>query len=116
MIVIGEKINGTRKAVGAAIRDRDATFIKALATSQVDAGCAYLDVNAGTPPEREPDDLAWLIETVQSVTDVPLCLDSANPKALKAGLALVDKRPVINQFGQRRKEADRRRTPPGHGI
>lgn len=106
MIVIGEKINGTRKAVGAAIRDRDATFIKALAISQVDAGCVYLDVNAGTPPEREPDDLAWLIETVQSVTDVPLCLDSANPKALKVGLALVEKTPIINSVSGEKKRIE----------
>ena len=96
MIVIGEKINGTRKAVGAAVRNRDAEFLKQLALSQVEAGSDYLDVNAGTPPEREPDDMAWLVETVQSVTDTPLCLDSANPKALKAGLERVDKTPLIN--------------------
>ncbi|WP_419659994.1 dihydropteroate synthase [Desulfosarcina variabilis str. Montpellier] len=106
MIVIGEKINGTRKAVWAAIRDRDAAFIKALATSQVDVGCDYLDVNAGTSPEREPDDLAWLIETVQSVTDVPLCLDSANPNALKAGLAQVDKTPIINSVSGEKKRIE----------
>jgi cobalamin-dependent methionine synthase I len=106
MIVIGEKINGTRKAVCAAIRDRDAAFIKAMATSQVDAGSDYLGVNAGTSPEREPDDLAWLIEIVQSVTDVPLCLDSANPKALKAGLARVDKTPIINSVSGEKKRIE----------
>jgi 5-methyltetrahydrofolate corrinoid/iron sulfur protein methyltransferase len=96
MIVIGEKINGTRKAVGTAVRERDADFIKQLAISQVEAGSDYLDVNAGTPPQREPEDMAWLVETVQAATDVPLCLDSANPKALQAGLGLVRKTPIIN--------------------
>lgn len=96
MIVIGEKINGTRKSVSAAIRDRNAEFIKRLAVAQADAGSRYLDVNAGTSPEREPDDMAWLVATIQEATDVPLCLDSANPKALKAGLELVRKTPIIN--------------------
>lgn len=96
MIIIGEKINGTRKAVGAAIRERDAEHIKHLALSQVEAGSSYLDVNAGTSPEREPDDMAWLVECIQSVADCPLCLDSANPKALRAGLDLVNKTPLIN--------------------
>jgi 5-methyltetrahydrofolate corrinoid/iron sulfur protein methyltransferase len=96
MIIIGEKINGTRKKVGAAIRERDAEHIKQLALSQVEAGSNYLDVNAGTSPQREPDDMAWLVECIQSVTNCPLCLDSANPKALKAGLEIVNQTPVIN--------------------
>lgn len=96
MIIIGEKINGTRKKVGAAIRERDARFIKDLALSQVEAGSHYLDVNAGTSPEREPQDMAWLVTNIQEVTDTPLCLDSANPEALKAGLELVDRTPIIN--------------------
>ncbi len=96
MIVIGEKINGTRKAVESAILGRNSDFIKQLVISQVEAGSHYLDVNAGTSPEREPDDFAWLVETIQEVTDVPLCLDSANPKALKAGLELINETPIIN--------------------
>ncbi|MBU1170255.1 MAG: dihydropteroate synthase [Proteobacteria bacterium] len=96
MIIIGEKINGTRKAVGLAIRERDTEFIKQLALSQVQAGSHYLDVNAGTSPEREPDDMVWLVETIQETTDAPLCLDSANPKALKAALDRVVKTPLIN--------------------
>lgn len=96
MIIIGEKINGTRKAVSKAIREREADFIRDLAISQTEAGSSYLDVNAGTAPEREPDDMAWLVETVQAASDLPLCLDSANPAALKAALAIVEKTPLIN--------------------
>jgi cobalamin-dependent methionine synthase I len=98
MIIIGEKINGTRKKVGAAIAGKDADIIRSLAQDQVDAGVAYLDVNAGTAHENEPDDLVWLIETVQEITDVPLCLDSANPTALKAGLQVVAKKPILNSL------------------
>ncbi len=98
MLVIGEKINGTLKKTAAAIGARDATFIQDLARRQVEAGADYLDVNAGTAPEREPDDLIWLIETVQSVVDVPLCLDSANPMALKSGMECVKRKPIVNSI------------------
>ena len=98
MIIIGEKINGTRKKVGEAIAEKNVDFIQNLAKVQVDAGADYLDVNAGTLPDKEPADLVWLIETVQAVTDTPLCLDSANPLALKAGFEVVNKKPIVNSL------------------
>jgi 5-methyltetrahydrofolate--homocysteine methyltransferase len=98
VIIIGEKINGTRKAVAAAIQERNADFISELAKSQAQAGSSYLDVNAGTAPEREPEDMVWLVKTVQAAVDTPLCLDSANPAALKAGLEVVDQKPMINSL------------------
>ncbi|MEJ2157187.1 MAG: methyltetrahydrofolate cobalamin methyltransferase [Desulfobacteraceae bacterium] len=106
MIIIGEKINGTRKAVGAAIRERDAEKIKQLARDQAEAGSTYLDVNAGSPPDREPEDMAWLVSTIQETVDVPLCLDSANPDALKAGLELVKKTPLINSVSGEKPRID----------
>ena len=98
MQMIGEKINGTRKAVGAAIANRDADFIRNLARKQVDAGAHWLDVNAGTPPDRERDDLVWLVRQVQEVVDVPLSLDSANPQALSAAIGEVKRTPLINSI------------------
>lgn len=98
MKIIAEKINGTRKPVAQAIVERDAAFIKDLARRQAEAGSTWLDVNAGTHPNREADDLIWLIETVQAVVDTPLCLDSANPKALAAAIKAVDKTPLINSI------------------
>jgi 5-methyltetrahydrofolate corrinoid/iron sulfur protein methyltransferase len=96
MIIIAEKINGTRKAVAKAIEERDAGFIKQLAKDQTEAGSSYIDINAGTHPDREADDMIWLVENVQSATELPICLDSANPQALEAGLEKVDKKPLIN--------------------
>jgi cobalamin-dependent methionine synthase I len=93
MKIIGEKINGTRKHVAQAIAERDAEFIKDLAQKQAEAGSTWLDVNAGTHPDQEPDDLIWLIENIQSVVDTPLSLDSANPKALNIAIKAVDKTP-----------------------
>jgi cobalamin-dependent methionine synthase I len=98
MEIIGEKINGTRKAVARAVAERDAAFIQGLARRQAEAGSAYLDVNAGTKPQDEPDDLVWLVQTVQAVVDLPLCLDSANPRALMAALGAVARTPMINSI------------------
>jgi len=98
MKIIGEKINGTRKRVAQAIAERDAEFIKDLARKQTEAGSAWLDVNAGTLPDREPDDLIWLIENIQSAVDTPLSLDSANPEALKIAIKAVNKTPMINSI------------------
>lgn len=98
MLIIGEKINGTLKKVGEAVVARDAAFIQNLALRQVEAGAHYVDVNAGTPATREPEDLVWLVETVQAVTDTPLCLDSANPQALAAALEHTRRPPLINSI------------------
>jgi len=98
MKIIGEKINGTRKRVAQAIADRDGDFIKDLAVRQAEAGAAWLDVNAGTHPKQEPDDLIWLIENIQSVVDAPLALDSANPNALNIAIKAVNKTPLINSI------------------
>ena len=98
MIIIGEKINGTRKRVKEAIAEKDKSFIQSLALRQVKAGAVYLDVNAGTAPEKEPDDMIWLINIIQEVTDITLCLDSANPNALAAGIKAANKKPMINSL------------------
>jgi cobalamin-dependent methionine synthase I len=98
MEIIGEKINGTRKRVAQAIAERDAAFIQNLARQQAEAGSAWLDVNAGTHPKQEPDDLVWLIETIQAVVDTPLCLDSANPQALAVAINAVRQTPMINSI------------------
>ncbi|NMC14301.1 MAG: methyltetrahydrofolate cobalamin methyltransferase [Chloroflexi bacterium] len=98
MQIIGEKINGTRKLVAKAITERDASYIQNLAKKQVESGAHWLDINAGTHPSREPDDLIWLIKLVQDVTDVPLCLDSANPQALQMAMKEVKQTPMINSI------------------
>jgi cobalamin-dependent methionine synthase I len=98
MIIIGEKLNGTIPKTGEAIQARDVAYIHDLAKRQAEAGAAFIDVNAGTGPEREIADLLWLVQTAQEATDVPLCLDSANPKALAAALERVERPPLINSI------------------
>ena len=99
MIIIGEKINGTRKEVGAAIEKRDVDFIRDLALRQFQSGANYLDINAGGLPGREPDDMAWLVQTIQeAVPEATLCLDSPNHAALRAGIEKADKTVMLNSL------------------
>lgn len=98
MLIIGEKLNGTLKKTAAAIASRDVAYVQDLARRQVEAGASYLDVNAGTGSGQEAQDLVWLVETVQEAVDVPLCLDSANPIALKSGMECVKQTPMVNSI------------------
>ncbi len=99
MIVIGEKLNSTLKAIRPAMEARDSETVQDLARRQVAAGANYLDVNAGMFLEEESDILTWLVETIGEVTDVPLVLDSPSPEALRAGLKVHrNGRPLINSI------------------
>ncbi len=110
MFLMGESINGTRKAVGEAIQARDAEFIKALALEQVEAGADLVDLNGGVAGTDEVDNLQWLIDTVMSVTDAQLMVDSANPEALEKGVqAIIDKGgkvPFINSISGEQPRID----------
>jgi 5-methyltetrahydrofolate--homocysteine methyltransferase len=98
MVIVGEKINTSRKSVEEAVRKRDAGFIAEIARDQAESGAHYIDVNAGTFLEQEADCLCWLVETVQSEVDVPLSLDSPNPKALSEAMKRHRGEPMINSI------------------
>jgi 5-methyltetrahydrofolate--homocysteine methyltransferase len=95
MFIIGELINCTRKKVGEAAAKRDAEFFKELARKQASAGADCLDVNGGLPGQ-EVEVLRWLVNLVQEVVDIPLCLDSSDPEALRGALPLCKQRAMIN--------------------
>jgi cobalamin-dependent methionine synthase I len=98
MLIIGEKINSSIPSTAAAIEKRDADYIRRLARDQVEAGAGMIDVNAGTFVDEEVELLKWLINLVQEVTDVPLCVDSPNPIALKAVLPLHRGKALVNSI------------------
>lgn len=98
MLIVGEKINTSRKKIAEAVERSDKDFIVEIARRQAEAGAHFIDVNAGTFVERESDCLCWLVETVQEEVDLPLCLDSPNPEALKAALALHRGEAMINSI------------------
>jgi cobalamin-dependent methionine synthase I len=99
MLIIGELINCTRKKVGEAAQNRNAQFFKDLASKQVAAGAHVLDVNGGLVGQ-EVELLSWLVDLVQGVVDVPICLDSANPEALVKALPLCKQRPMVNSISE----------------
>lgn len=106
MIIVGESINGTIEKVGQAIASRDRDFIRHLAREQVDRGALMLDVNAGLGGRDEIDDLAWLVELVQDEADVPLMVDSSDPRAIEAALALHRGTPLVNSITAEIKKKD----------
>jgi len=98
MIIIGEKINTSRKSIEEAVKRRDAAFITKVAQDQAEAGAHYIDVNAGTFLDQEVDCLCWLVDTVQNEVDRPLCLDSPNPKALSEAIKRHKGEPMVNSI------------------
>lgn len=96
-VVIGERINPTgRKILAAEMVAGDYSRVIADALAQVEAGAHMLDINAGIPLADEPALLARAIELVQSVTDVPLSIDSSIVAALEAGLAVYKGKALVN--------------------
>lgn len=99
MIIIGEKINSTRRSVKEAISGKDTAFLQKLARDQAQAGADYLDVNTGAFVEEEAKLMEWLVRIVQKAVELPLALDSANPVALEAGLKVATNgKPIINSI------------------
>ena len=96
-VVIGERINPTgRKALAAEMAAGNFDTVVADALAQVEAGAQMLDVNAGIPLADEPGILAHTVELVQSITDVPLSIDSSIVEALEAGLAVYQGKALVN--------------------
>lgn len=100
MILIGENIHILAKVVSEAIKERNPLPLQELAVKQAAAGVDYLDLNIG-PARKDPDVMRWLVEIVQEVVDLPLSLDTLNPKAMEAGLSVCKKKPLINSASGR---------------
>lgn len=98
MIIIGELINASRKAIGEAIRTQNVEAIQKVATDQAEAGANYIDVNAGVFVGEEPTYLKWLTQTVQEVVDLPCAIDSPDPKAIQAAVEVHKGVPMINSI------------------
>jgi 5-methyltetrahydrofolate--homocysteine methyltransferase len=96
-VIIGERINPTgRKKLAAEMAAGDFSTVSADALAQVEAGAQMLDVNAGIPLADEPAILAEAVRLVQSLTDVPLSIDSSIVAALEAGLAAYRGKALVN--------------------
>jgi 5-methyltetrahydrofolate corrinoid/iron sulfur protein methyltransferase len=96
MIIISERINGQFKSVGRAIDEKNEDFLKNLAKEQVAAGADYLDISTGPGVSNPEDTMKWMVETVQSAVDVPLCVDTPQPGTMEAGVSAVKNKAMIN--------------------
>ncbi len=96
-VIIGERINPTgRKLLAEEMKAGDFSRVERDTIAQVEAGAQMLDVNAGIPLADEPAILARTVELVQSLTDVPLSIDSSIVAALEAGLAVYRGKALVN--------------------
>ena len=96
MIIIGEKINGSIPVVAKAIAERDAEFIKARAVAQANAGATFIDCCASVPEAEEVETLHWMIDCIQSVTDLPIAVDSPSADVLTQAYKFCNKPGLIN--------------------
>ena len=97
--IIGERINPTgRKKFQEELRAGDLTSVEIDVKAQVEGGAMMLDVNMGAPLVDEADMLAKAIRLVQSLTDLPLCIDSSVVEALEAGLAAYEGKALVNSI------------------
>ncbi len=106
MLIVGERINTSRKVKGEpviehAVVNRDADFIKELARKQFEAGATYIDINCGTLTSGEPEAMEWLTKVVMEAVDAPISFDTPNGAALSLALAAYDAskgQPLINSI------------------
>lgn len=107
-VIIGERINPTgKKLLAQALADKDMGRVQKLALSQVAEGADILDVNVGAAGVDEVELLPMAVRAVMEVTDVPICVDSANPDALRAALRVVEGKALINSVNGEEKSLAR---------
>lgn len=96
MFIIGELINGMYKDIGRAIKEKNKSVIQESALAQIKAGADALDVNCG-PSSKDPvNDILWLVNAIQEVTDKPLSIDSSKAQVIESGLKAAKNKVIIN--------------------
>ena len=98
MIVIGERINSSRKVIAEAVENRDAAFLAKEAKEQEAAGADMIDLNVGTFVGQEPELMGWLVDIVQETVDIPLCIDTPSVETVEMALRKCSRRTVVNSI------------------
>jgi 5-methyltetrahydrofolate--homocysteine methyltransferase len=107
MLIVGELINASRKSVRELIETQDAGSIAKIARDQKEKGAHYIDVNAGVFVGQEPALLRWLVATVQGAVDTPCCIDSPDPRAIEAAMAVHKGTAMINSISLEKERYER---------
>jgi 5-methyltetrahydrofolate corrinoid/iron sulfur protein methyltransferase len=107
MILIGENINIMSSAVGTALKEKNAAAVQAMAKEEAAAGVDALDINIGPTRKGGEELMTWAVNTVQSVTDKMLSLDTANMDAMEAGLKASKNKILINSVSLQSSRIER---------
>jgi len=106
MLIIGERINTTKKSIDSAVEARNADSIHNEVIKQLEAGADVIDVNTGTRIKTEVADMEWMVNTIQEAIDCRLCIDSPNPAALEAGIKLCKQKALVNSITGEKERID----------
>ncbi|GAW91840.1 methyltetrahydrofolate cobalamin methyltransferase [Calderihabitans maritimus] len=106
MLIIGERINGMFKDIKEAIQNKDPKPVQEWARKQEEGGARALDINVGPGAADRVEAMKWLVEVVQEVSDLPLCLDSTDFKAIEEGLKLCKRPAIINSTTAEREKIE----------
>lgn len=98
MIIVGERLNSSRKVVLEAMQNKDAEYLCSQALAQEKAKAAYIDLNAAAMMDNEISALCWAIPLLQRAVKVPLALDTPNPDAMEAALKTHQGRALLNSL------------------
>ena len=101
MLIVGELINTSRRLIKESVERGNTEFIRDIAKRQIEAGADYLDIGCSDILGGELEAMKWLIESIQTVVDVPLCIDTPNAEAMEVGLSLAQKsrsQPLVNSI------------------
>ena len=98
MIIIGERLNSSRKSVFEAFKKRNVHFLLEEAKKQKEAGAHFLDINAAALLEEEIDILKWAIPIIQEEINIPLCIDTPNPEAMEKALEIHKGTAILNSI------------------
>jgi len=86
VIIVGERLNSSRKPVLRALEDKDSDFLLEEALQQEENGADFIDLNTSALLEKEKETLEWLIPLLQDKLSVPISIDTPSPKAMEIGL------------------------------
>lgn len=98
MKTIGENLNVINKRIGRAFKEKDPVPIREMAENLTAARVDYIDINLGPARKGGEELMTWVVQTVQEVTETPLCLDTSNIEAMAAGLKVCKHKPIMNSI------------------
>jgi len=98
MVLIGENLNIMSRTIGPALKEKNPAPVQEMAKAEAEAGVDYIDLNIGPARKAGDEMMAWVVETVQGVTDKALSLDTTNPVAMEAGLKAAKGKALINSI------------------